>query len=48
MGTTPKLCFSRDSQVGSAKIPKIGTPSVLGADNFLCRPLIEMQFQEKL
>jgi len=29
-------------------IPKIGIFATLGAHNFLCRPLIEMRFEEKL
>jgi hypothetical protein len=30
------------------EIPKIGTPTTLGAHNFVCRPSIEMRFKSKL
>ncbi len=33
---------------GSPKIPKVGTPAALGPHNFVCRPLIEMQYKAKL
>jgi hypothetical protein len=33
---------------GSPEIAKPGTPTTLGAHNFLCRPLIEMKSQTKL
>jgi len=35
-------------QNGSFEIPKIGTPTILGAHNFVCKPLIEMRFKTKL
>jgi hypothetical protein len=48
MGPTPKCHFVRDSQVGSLKIPKIGTPATLEPHNFLCEPSIEVKSKEKL
>jgi hypothetical protein len=48
MGATLKCHFSRDSQVKSPEIPKIGTFITLEAHNFLCKPLIETRSQEKL
>jgi hypothetical protein len=37
------VILSRDSQVGSFEIFKIGTLATLGAHNFLCRPLIKVR-----
>jgi hypothetical protein len=48
MGATPKLRFSRDSQVGSPTILEIGIPSTLDAHNFLCKPLIVARSKTKL
>jgi hypothetical protein len=48
IGTTPKWCFSQDSEIKSLEIPKIRTPTTLDAHNFLWKPLIEASFQEKL
>jgi hypothetical protein len=39
---TPKCHFSQDPQVKSPKILKIGTPAILEAHNFLCRPSIKL------
>jgi hypothetical protein len=33
---------------GSPEIPKIGTPPTLEAHNFVCKPLIEVNFEAKL
>jgi hypothetical protein len=48
MGTTPKWCFSRDSQVGIPKIPKIRIPIMLDTHNFFYKPSIEVKSQAKL
>jgi hypothetical protein len=47
-GLHPNVILFRDSQAESPKIPKIGTFATLEAHNFLCRPLIEVRFKEKL
>jgi len=47
-GQHPNVILSQDSQVGSPKIPEIGTFTTLGAHNFVCRPSIEMSFKAKL
>jgi hypothetical protein len=44
-GLQPNVILSQDSQVGS---PEIGTPVTLEAHNFLCKPLIEISYKEKL
>jgi hypothetical protein len=44
----PNVILSRDPQVGSPEIPKIGTLVTLKAHNFLCRPPIEVRFEAKL
>ncbi len=36
------------SQDGSPEIAKVGTPTTLGAHNFVCRPWIEMRSEAKL
>jgi hypothetical protein len=48
MGATPKCQFFWDSQVGSPKILKIGTPTTLDAYNFLCKRMIELRSKKKL
>jgi hypothetical protein len=45
---TLKCHFSSNSQVENQEIPKIGTPDILEAHNFLCRPPIEVRFKTKL
>ncbi len=40
-GPTPKCHFV-------LRIPKIGTPTTLGPHNFVCEPLIEVRYEEKL
>jgi len=47
-GMHPNVILSQDSQLGSPKIPKIGTLTTLEAYNFLCTPLIEVKFKAKL
>ncbi len=47
-GQHPNVILSRDSQVGNPKIPEIKTPTALEANNFLCKPLIEVRYKEKL
>jgi len=42
-GTSTQMSFFQAND-----IPKVGTPVTLGAHNFVCRPLIEMRFEEKL
>jgi hypothetical protein len=44
----PNVILSRGSQVRSLEIFEIGTPVTLEVDNFLCRPPIEIRFEEKL
>jgi hypothetical protein len=46
MGLHPNVILFRNSQVGSPKIPKIGTPYTLEGHNFLFQPLIEMRFKQ--
>jgi hypothetical protein len=48
MGPAPKCQFYWDSQVGNLEIPKMGTLAILEAYNFLCKPLIEVRFEENL
>jgi len=45
MGPTSKCHFVK---LGNPKIPEIKTPVILEAHNFLCKPLIEVKFKEKL
>ncbi len=45
---TPKWHFVLKLLSGSPKIPKVGTPTILGADNFIYKPLIKMRFKAKL
>ncbi len=45
---TPKWHFILGLPSGSPEIPKIRTPTILGANNFIYKPLIEMRFQAKL
>ncbi len=47
-GLHPNVILYRDSQVGNFKIPKIWTFATLEANNFLCKPPIEMRFKTKL
>jgi hypothetical protein len=47
-GPHPNVILSRDSQVESLKVFKIGIPSTLERHNFLCRPSTEMRSEEKL
>ncbi len=48
MGPAPKCHFVSKILSGSLEIPKIGTPTTLGAHNFVYRPLIEMKFEGKV
>jgi len=41
----PNVILSRNSQVGSFEIPKVGTPLTLGAHNFVCILPIEMMYK---
>ncbi len=45
---TPKWHFVLKLLSGNPEIPKVGTPTILGADNFIYKPLIEMWFKAKL
>jgi hypothetical protein len=47
-GQHSNVILSRDSQVGSPKISKIGTLLTLEAHNFMCKPSIETRFEERL
>ncbi len=47
-GLHPNVILSRDSQVGSFEILKIGTLATLEAHNLLFRPSIEVKFKAKL
>jgi hypothetical protein len=47
-GLHPNVILSRDSQVKSPEIPKIGTLTTLETHNFLCKPLIEVRSIAKL
>ncbi len=47
-GQHPNVILSQDSQLGSPKIPKIGTPVTLDAHNLVCIPPIEVRSKEKL
>ncbi len=47
-GPAPKWHFVLGLPNGNLEIPKVGTPVILGAHNFVCRPLIEMRSKEKL
>jgi len=44
VGIDPNVVLSYDSQVGSPEIPKIGIPTTLKGQNFLCKPPIEVRF----
>ncbi len=48
MGPTPKCHFVLGLPSGNPEIPIVGTLAILGAHNFVCRPLIEMMSEEKL
>jgi hypothetical protein len=43
-----QMAFFTGFPSGSPEIPKVGTPTTLGAHNFVFRPLIEMRFKTKL
>jgi hypothetical protein len=45
---TPKCHFVPRLPSGSPEIPKIRTPITLEAHNFVCKPLIEVRFKEKM
>jgi hypothetical protein len=47
-GPTPKYHFVLRLPNGNLEIPKIKTPIILEAHNFVCEPSIEMKFKEKL
>jgi hypothetical protein len=47
-GQHPNVILSQDSQVGSPEILEIGIFAILNANNFLCRPLIEVMSKAKL
>jgi hypothetical protein len=47
-GLAPKCHFVSRLPIRSPEIHKIETPSILGAHNFVCKPLIEMMSQAKL
>jgi hypothetical protein len=47
-GTSIQMTFLSGLPNGSPKIPKVGTPMILGPHNFLRKPLIEIRFQAKL
>ncbi len=48
MGPAPKCHFVAGLPSGNFEIPNIGTPTTLGAHNFVCKPLIEMKSKAKL
>ncbi len=47
-GATSKWHFVSRLQNGSPEIPKVGTPTTLGPDNFVCKPSIVMRSKAKL
>jgi hypothetical protein len=48
MGPAPKWHFVSKLPSGSLKIPTTGTPTTLGAHNFVCKTAIEMRFKGKV
>ncbi len=47
-GPTSKWHFVSGLPSWSLEIPKVGTPVILGAHNFVFRPTIDMMFKAKL
>jgi len=47
MGSAPKCHFVPGHPSGNPRIPKIGTPTTLGAHKFVYRPPIEVRYEEK-
>jgi hypothetical protein len=47
-GPAPKCHFVPGLPNGSPKIPKVGISMILGAHNFVWKPLTKMRFKEKL
>jgi len=45
---TPNVILSQDSQIGNPKILEIAIFGTLEANNFLCRPPIEVRSEVKL
>jgi len=48
MRPTSKWYFVPRLPSGSPKIAKVGTPAILGAHNFACKPHIEMKSEARL